>query len=123
MSKEKDYEVGFCKPPEETQFKPGKSGNPRGRPLGSRSLYTIIEEELDTYVIINENGSRKTISKKEAIAKQTVNKAIGGDIHCIKLLFQRCLPPKEEITRPVQFTLDITSSGILRSKNRELEDE
>lgn len=34
---EKSYEVGNCRPPLETQFKPGQSGNPAGRPpaLGS----------------------------------------------------------------------------------------
>lgn len=31
------YEVGYGKPPRETRFKPGTSGNPRGRPRGSRS--------------------------------------------------------------------------------------
>jgi hypothetical protein len=27
-----DYEVGYCRPPAQTQFKQGNSGNPRGRP-------------------------------------------------------------------------------------------
>lgn len=32
-----EFEVGYCKPPQANRFKPGKSGNPRGRPRGSRS--------------------------------------------------------------------------------------
>ena len=33
-----DYDVGYCKPPTETQFKAGQpSANPKGRPKGSRN--------------------------------------------------------------------------------------
>ena len=32
MSKHKDYDVGYGKPPKSGQFKPGQSGNPKGRP-------------------------------------------------------------------------------------------
>ena len=33
---EPSYEVGYGKPPQATRFQPGKSGNPKGRPKGSR---------------------------------------------------------------------------------------
>jgi hypothetical protein len=36
--------VGYCRPPREHQFKPGQSGNPRGRPKGSRNRATIINQ-------------------------------------------------------------------------------
>ena len=34
------------KPPKHTQFKPGQSGNPRGRPRGQRNFRTVVKEAL-----------------------------------------------------------------------------
>ena len=41
--KEPKYKVGYKKPPIENQFKEGKSGNPKGRPLGSKNFSTILK--------------------------------------------------------------------------------
>ncbi len=40
------YDVGYRKPPKHTRFKPGQSGNPRGRPKGTKNLKTDLIEEL-----------------------------------------------------------------------------
>ena len=40
-----DYEVGYKKPPIHTRFKPGVSGNPKGRPKGTKNLATDLAEE------------------------------------------------------------------------------
>ena len=73
------YRVGYRSPPKTTQFKKGESGNPKGRPKGSRSLQTILVEELKSTITISENGRSKTVKKGEVIAKQMVNKAMAGD--------------------------------------------
>lgn len=73
------YPVGYKKPPRHTQFKPGMSGNAKGRPKGAKNFATVIEHELRARIEVTENGKRKRISKREAIAKQTVNKAAAGD--------------------------------------------
>jgi hypothetical protein len=39
-----DYEVGYGKPPKETKFAQGKSGNPKGRPKGSKNIATLFME-------------------------------------------------------------------------------
>jgi hypothetical protein len=36
-----DEKVGYKRPPKATQFKPGKTGNARGRPKGSRKQTPI----------------------------------------------------------------------------------
>ena len=73
------YPIGYKKPPPQTQFKPGQSGNAKGRPKGSKNSKTVFEKELRTPIPVTENGKRKKITKLEAIIKHTVNKAAGGD--------------------------------------------
>jgi len=81
----RDYEVGYGKPPRNTQFKKGQSGNPRGRPSGSKNLATLISVALNEPVIVVENGGRRKITKREAI-KQLVNRSTKADWRVIKIL-------------------------------------
>jgi hypothetical protein len=81
-----DYEVGYSKPPRETQFEKGQSGNPSGRPKGTKNVASVLARELRTKVIITESGRRKSVTKLEAAMKQLVNKAIQGDLAALRLL-------------------------------------
>jgi hypothetical protein len=83
-----DYEIGYGKPPRVSQFKPGESGNPRGRPRGSKNLALLLEEELKQRITINENGRRRRITKQAAIIKHMVNKALSGDPRLLQLLLK-----------------------------------
>lgn len=78
--------VGYKKPPKATQFRSGQSGNPKGRPKGAKNFGTVIEKELNMRVEVTENGRRRKISKREAVAKQLVNKAASGDTKSIPIL-------------------------------------
>jgi hypothetical protein len=79
--------VGYRKPPRHGQFKKGRSGNPRGRPKGSRNLATVLADIIAEPVTITENGQRRSISKLEAAAKQLVNRAATGDPRAAQQLF------------------------------------
>ena len=81
-----EYAVGFGKPPKHTRFRKGTSGNPKGRPRGSRNLATVLERTLKEKVVINESGIRKTVTKLEAAVKQLVNKAASGDLVAMRQL-------------------------------------
>jgi hypothetical protein len=83
---EKTEEVGYRNPPRSTRFKPGQSGNPKGRPKGTLNMATVLERTLRERVVVNENGKRKTVSKLEAAAKQLANKAASGDLKALQLL-------------------------------------
>lgn len=72
-------DVGYGKPPRATRFKQGQSGNPKGRPKGSRNFATVLQEELNTRITVTENGKRRRITKRQAVAKQLVNKGAAGD--------------------------------------------
>ena len=80
------YEVGYGKPPKDTQFKAGRSGNPKGRPKGSRSAITILRKALEEKVVVQENGRRRTRSKAEVMFTQLANKAAGGDLSALRLV-------------------------------------
>jgi hypothetical protein len=76
---ERPYEVGYGKPPQNTRFKPGQSGNPKGKPKAAKNLATIVNNAIKEKVVVNENGRRKSVSKLEITIKQLVNKAALGD--------------------------------------------
>ena len=78
--------VGYGKPPENTRFKKGVSGNPKGRPRGRLNVATVFMKTLRERVVINENGQRRKVSKLEAAVKQLVNKAASGDQRSMRLL-------------------------------------
>lgn len=84
--KRKSPSVGYGRPPEHTQFKPGQSGNPKGRPRGTVNMATVLERTLREKVNTVENGRRKSISKFEAALKQLTNKAASGDLSALRLL-------------------------------------
>jgi hypothetical protein len=73
------YPIGYGKPPAQTRFKKGQSGNPTGRPKGTPNFATALEQALNEQVVVNEGGQRRTVSKLEATVKQLVNKATLGD--------------------------------------------
>lgn len=77
---------GYGRPPVETRFTKGLSGNPKGRPKGSKNLSTLLLQALNEKVTISQNGRSKRVTKSEVIAKQLVNKAASLDWAAVRLL-------------------------------------
>jgi hypothetical protein len=71
--------TGYGRPPARTQFKPGKSGNPAGRPKASRNLKTIIRNALTSSVILREGEKRRSVSKLEGIVLRQLESALKGN--------------------------------------------
>ena len=74
-----------------SRFKPGQTGNPAGRTKGGQNILTLLAKTLNTQVVINENGRRRTITKREAFIVQIVNKAASGDLRAIQQLLHLSL--------------------------------
>jgi hypothetical protein len=78
-----------------TKFKPGQSGNPKGRAKGSRNQMTLAMEAL-------------LDGESEALTRKAIELALGGDITALRLCLDRVLPPRKD--RPVTFTLPAIAS-------------
>mgnify|MGYP001829128696 CR=1 FL=1 len=83
-----DYEIGYGKPPKHTRFKPGQSGNPKGRPKKTRNFKTDLQEELQAPITITESGQTKVISRQQAVIKRTLEKALQSDLRAAQMLVQ-----------------------------------
>ncbi len=91
-----EYTVGYGKPPLHTRFQKGRSGNPRGRPRGTKNLATVIAEALAEPVTVIENGKRRRITKRQAVIAQLVNRSAQADPRATKLLLDliRSIEPR-----------------------------
>ena len=72
------YEVGYRKPPKDTQFKEGNKAG-KGRTKGAKNLETIINETLNEKVAVKIDGEVRKVRKKELIVRQVISKATAGD--------------------------------------------
>jgi hypothetical protein len=81
-----NYEVGYGKPPKNTRFKKGVSGNPSGRRKKPRDLDVELSSELNSPITIKDNGKRKRIPKVRGIVIQLANKALTGDIRAARIV-------------------------------------
>jgi hypothetical protein len=79
MSEDRSYEVGYGKPPKHSRFKPGQSGNPKGRKPGSRNVMTLLEETLFDAVKVRENGKVRRVPAIQACLLNLRNQAMKGD--------------------------------------------
>jgi hypothetical protein len=83
---ERDYEVGYGKPPPRTRFVKGQSGNPRGRPPGAKNIKTLLTKALNELVVVTDHGGRRKVSKRQAIITQLVNRSAKADFKAIQIL-------------------------------------
>ncbi len=86
MSENEDEEVGYKKPPKASQWKPGQSGNPKGRPKVERDFEKLFDQELSLPVRITDGGGARTTTKRELVVKTLVNFALKGDRPALKLV-------------------------------------
>ena len=71
-------------------FAKGKSGNPNGRPQGSRNVATLaLESLLD--------------GQAEALTQKAIDLALAGDLGALRICLDRVLPPRKD--RPVAFEI------------------
>ncbi|MGX9393845.1 DUF5681 domain-containing protein [Nitrobacteraceae bacterium UC4446_H13] len=88
-SRDADYKVGYGRPPRQSQFKPGESGNPRGRPKGVRSEDDILAKLLNKKIPIQDRGRIRYVSMLEAGYYRVAQNALKGDLKAMNFLMHR----------------------------------
>src|SRR5215204_7316148 len=77
-------------------FQPGQSGNPAGRPPGSRNKTTLaVDALLD--------------GEAEALTRKAIELAKAGDMVALRLCLDRVCPPRKD--RPVSFAMPELSTA------------
>jgi hypothetical protein len=84
--KTKNYVVGKGRPPARSRWKPGQSGNPKGRRKGVKNMTTYFDEALSRKIDVKVGGKMRRMSVREAIAMNATNLALKGDIKMIPLM-------------------------------------
>jgi hypothetical protein len=81
-----NYKVGYRHPPKATQFPRGTSGNPKGRPKGSRSVGAVLRDILKQRVAVNENGKTRRLPALEVMLRRLANDAMRNDKTSLKFM-------------------------------------
>jgi uncharacterized protein DUF5681 len=84
------YEVGYGKPPKNSQFQKGKSGNPKGRPKGSKSVPSLAQEHFLKLVTVTVNGKSTKMPMVAAFLAKLSAEAMKGDLKALKLVLDMC---------------------------------
>jgi len=82
-----DDEIGFKRPPKGTRFKPGRSGNPNGRPRGRKNLTTDLAALMTKRIPIRKDGELRHVTGQEALLLRLFEKAVGGDLKASAQIF------------------------------------
>ena len=80
MSGDDGTGIGYKRPPKHTQFRPGRSGNPRGRPKAVASFRSDFTAEMRERVTVrDDNGRSHRISKQRALIQMLFSAALKNE--------------------------------------------
>jgi len=115
------YSVGYGRPPVPSRFKPGVSGNTKGRPKGRKNLKTLIWQAMTGIIAIQEGSKTRRVSKIEGVVLRQLQNALKGDdrsaMAVVKMATQ--LGFLENASTPAETTtLSATDEQILQELSR-----
>lgn len=112
--KENGYDIGFGKPPQKTRFAKGRSGNPKGRPKGSKDFASDLRDVLDAKVAVTENGTMRKVTSQKATLMRLREQALKGDARAMKQLLDLAKEQAvEEWSRKAERGLAASEGDIL----------
>jgi Family of unknown function (DUF5681) len=80
------YAVGYRRPPKSTQFKRGKSGNPKGRPAGNKHVASVLLNVIGQKITVTENGRTRRLPAVEVMLRRLANDAMRNEPRALKLM-------------------------------------
>jgi hypothetical protein len=80
------YGVGYARPPASSQFKPGQSGNPKGRPKGVRNASSLARDALEHTVNVKVKRAWRKMTVRKAAYLRLAERAVVGDAKALEFL-------------------------------------
>lgn len=125
-----DYVVGYGRPPVASQFQPGKSGNPKGRPKAAKDLNTLARELLTAKVPVRTGSGQKRMHRIEAVLHKAFELALKGNPRALTQILNlyavavpeadavNCPPAVEELTTTDVAILEEFKASLLQGDNQ-----
>jgi hypothetical protein len=105
------YTVGYGRPPTASQFQPGKSGNPNGRPKGRRNASSMARDALERTINVKVRGTWRKMTVRKAAYLRLGEKAVAGDAKALDYLLS--LESQEHPPGPDQTETDRSAAKDL----------
>jgi len=105
--------VGYGKPPRAHQFKPGQSGNPKGRRKGRKNEATMLDELLFKRIPVRQGGRDLRMTLIEAMFRRFAEDALKGNIKAAGFLFNRLSAISSD--EPQQGELTADDQAVLKT--------
>ncbi len=115
MTDEPNEKVGYRNPPVSSRFKPGQSGNPNGRRVGSKNFATDLADALSEEILVRKNGADNRTTKQRAVIDAIVTAATHGDMRAIATLMSYCLRPTSRTDNLIPEVTNREDSEILKA--------
>lgn len=113
-----DYKVGKGKPPKHSQYKKGQSGNPKGRPKGSKNFSADLKDTLKEPVALKKDGKRKNVSTQKAALFRLREKALAGDARALDKLLDLARTYNDAELVEATAALGLTDADIINAHNQ-----
>jgi hypothetical protein len=84
---QKDYEVGYRRPPVHTRFQVGNPGNPAGRQKKKKTVGQIFESAMMQRINVEQNGRSRSMTLQEVVIYKLVRTSAQGDLRAIRTTF------------------------------------
>ena len=81
-----NHGIGYGRPPTSTQFQPGQSGNPAGRPRGARNVSSLAREALERPINVKVKGASRKMTVRKAAYLRLAERAVAGDVKALDYL-------------------------------------
>jgi Family of unknown function (DUF5681) len=111
--------VGYKRPPVNRQFKPGQSGNPKGRPKGRKNFKTLFVESLNKKVKVRDKNRTRMVSKLQVMIDVMMNKAMAGDLPAFAKIVQTA-ERLDAFNYQPEPTIDTSGYDLIVSKLEEM---
>jgi hypothetical protein len=105
------HPVGYGNPPMTRRFKQGQSGNPSGRPRGSKNRKTIVKRIANEMHAVTEDGRRRRRSTLELMLLALRNRAAEGNFRAFRA-FKKYLTKFEPQDTPSKLGFLVVPAGL-----------